>query len=126
LLGLSEISNDIRDVVAAADEGHEGARLAIDHLVHSIRHWIGAFLVELGGVDALVFTAGIGENHPRIREAACNGLESFGIRIDSKKNAACRASEADIAHADSPARVFVIPANEELVLAHEVYRKLSH
>lgn len=126
LLGLSEVSNDIRDIAAAAAAGHDGARLAIDHLVHSIRHWIGAFLVELGGVDALVFTAGIGENNVALRKAVCAGLEGFGIRLDPEKNAQCRAVEADIAAADSHARVLVIPANEELVLAREVRRMLSN
>ncbi|MEO0016751.1 MAG: hypothetical protein RLZZ522_34 [Verrucomicrobiota bacterium] len=125
LLGLSGISNDIRDVKQAAREGNPDARLALDHLVHSIRHWIGAFMLELGGLDALVFTAGIGENGPDIRAAVCAGLENFGLQLDAAKNTACQATEADLATADSPARILVIPANEELVLAREVFRKLS-
>jgi acetate kinase len=125
LLGLSGVSNDIRDVREAAASGNPDAQLALDTLVHSIRHWIGAFLVELGGIDALVFTAGIGENNTALRAAVCRNLEAFGIRLDSGKNDACQASESDISTAESPARVFVIPANEELVLAREVFRKLS-
>jgi acetate kinase len=125
LLGLSGVSNDIRDIVDAASSGNPDAQLALDSLVHSVRHWIGAFMIELGGIDALVFTAGIGENNPGLRAAVCQNLEGFGIHLDSAKNAACRATEADIAAAESPARILVIPANEELVLAREVYRKLS-
>jgi acetate kinase len=125
LLGLSGVSNDIRDVRQAADSGNPDAQLALDCLVHSIRHWIGAFMIELGGIDALVFTAGIGENNPVLRAAVCQGLEGFGIRLDPGKNAACRASECNIAADDSPAAILVIPANEELVLAREVFRKLS-
>jgi acetate kinase len=125
LLGLSGVSNDIRDVREAAASGNPDAQLALDCLVHSIRHWIGAFMLELGGIDALVFTAGIGENNPVLRAAVCQGLEGFGIRLDPGKNAACRASEGNIAADDSPAAILVIPANEELVLAREVFRKLS-
>jgi len=125
LLGLSGVSNDIRDVREAAASGNQDAQLAIDCLVHSIRHWIGAFMIELGGIDALVFTAGIGENNPELRAAVCHGLDGFGIRLDPGKNAACRAAEENIAADDSAAAILVIPANEELVLAREVFRKLS-
>jgi acetate kinase len=125
LQGLSGVSNDIRDVNAAAGEGNADAQLAIDTLVHSIRHWTGAFLLELGGLDALVFTAGIGENGAALRAAVCKDLEAFGIRLDPAKNEACRATEAVISADDSAVKILVIPANEELVLAREVYRKLS-
>jgi len=125
LLGISAISNDMRDIYAAAAAGNPQAQLALDTLVHSIRHWTGAFHFELGGMDALVFTAGIGENGPLIRAAACAGLESFGIRLDPDKNAACAGTECDISAAGSAVRILVIPANEELVLAREVFRKLS-
>jgi acetate kinase len=125
LLGLSGVSNDIRDIIDAASSGHTDAQLALDVLVHSIRHWIGAFMIELGGIDSLVFTAGIGENNASLRAAVCAGLEGFGIHLDPAKNEACRATEVDIATDGSPVRVLVIPANEELVLAREVFRKLS-
>ncbi len=125
LLGLAGVSNDIRDVKEAAKNGNPDARLALDHLVHSIRHWVGAFMLELGGLDALVFTAGIGENGPDIRAAVCANLESFGIQLDPAKNAACQATEADLGSSGSPVKILVIPANEELVLAREVFRKLS-
>lgn len=125
LLGLSGVSNDIRDIHAAANSGNPDARLALDVLTHSARHWAGAFHFAMGGVDALAFTAGIGENGTPTRAAVCAGLESFGIRIDPARNEACKGSEALISTDDSPVKVFVIPANEELVLAREVYRKVS-
>ncbi len=124
LLGVSGISNDARDINAAAAEGNPDAQLAIDTMIHSIRHWIGAFQLELGGLDALVFTAGIGENGAATRAAVCKDLEAFGIHLDSAKNAACRATEAVISTDESLVKIIVIPANEELVLAREVYRKL--
>jgi acetate kinase len=125
LLGIAGVSNDIRDINAAAEAGNPDARLALDALVHSIRHWTGAFHFELGGLDALVFTAGIGENNAAIRAAVCANLEPFGIRLDAADNAACHASECDIGAAGSAVRILVIPANEELVLAREVFRKLN-
>jgi acetate kinase len=125
LLGLSGVSNDIRDVTAAATEGNPDAQLALDALAHSIRHWIGAFMIELGGIDALVFTAGIGENNTAIRAAVCAGLEPFGLHLDAEKNAATPAAETDLSRENSPAKILLIPANEELVLAREVFRKIS-
>jgi acetate kinase len=125
LLGISGVSNDIRDVYAAASDGNADAQLAIDSLVHSIRHWIGAFQFDLGGLDALVFTAGIGENGAVIRAEVCKNLEGFGIILDPAKNDACRATETIISADNSAVKIIVIPANEELVLAREVYRKLS-
>jgi acetate kinase len=125
LLGVSGVSNDIRDVNAAALKGDPDAQLAIDSLVHSIRHWTGAFHFDLGGLDALVFTAGIGENGAAIRASVCKDLEAFGIHLDPEKNEACRATESIISTDDSAVKIMVIPANEELVLAREVYRKLS-
>ena len=125
LLGLSGVSNDIRDINAAAASGNPDAKLALDALVHSIRHWIGAFILEMGGIDALVFTAGIGENGADTRAAVCANLEGFGLNLDPAKNSACRATEAAISCDNSPAMILVIPANEERVLAREVFRKLS-
>lgn len=125
LLGVSGVSNDIRDVNDAAEGGNADAKLAIDLLIHEIRRWASSFLFELGGIDALTFTAGIGENGAPIRAAVCEGLEAFGIKLDPELNATCRATETEISAADSPVKVLVIPANEELVLAREVFRKLS-
>lgn len=124
LLGISGVSNDIRDIGEAASKGNEDAKLALDALAHSIRHWIGAFYLELGGCDALVFTAGIGENDTAMRAAVCRDLEGLGIQLDVEKNASLRGSEGEISSDSSKAKVFVIPANEELVVARETARLL--
>lgn len=125
LLGLSGVSNDIRDINEASKAGNANATLAVDHLIDSIRHWVGAFAWQMGGLDALVFTAGIGENGKDLRAAVCAGLEEFGLILDPKRNEVCRAEEAQLQADESRVKVFVIPANEELVLAREVYRKIS-
>jgi acetate kinase len=124
LLGLSGISNDLRDVKAAADKGDARAQTAIDTFVHSIRHWVGAFWLELGGCDALVFTAGIGENNAWLRSAVCAGLEGLGLTLDASINVAA-SPEMNLATSASATRVLVIPANEELVVARETARLLS-
>lgn len=126
LLGTSGVSNDIRDIQAAAAEGNEPARLALDVFVHEARRWIGAYLVELNGLDALVFTAGIGENRAEIRSAVCANLDQLGLRLDAAKNATTRAQEAFINSEDSAVKIMVIPTNEELVVAREVKRLLEH
>lgn len=126
LKGLSGVSNDVRDVQAAADAGNEQARLAMDVFVHEIRRWIGAYLIELNGLDALVFTAGIGENRTELREAICRDLQSFGLELDPVLNRSTRATEAVISTSASRAKIMVIPTNEELVVAREVRRQLQH
>jgi len=125
LLGLSGVGNDLRDIRAAADAGNPRAQLALDVFVHSTRHWIGAFLLELGGCDALVFTAGIGENNPDLRAAICTGLADLGLVIDPAKNAALRGAEGEISAVNSRGKIFVIPANEELVVARETLRCIA-
>jgi acetate kinase len=124
LLGLSGSSNDVRDIKASADQGGARAKVALATFVQSIRHWIGAFWVELGGCDALVFTAGIGENNPWLREAVCANLGDLGLVLDPARNATA-AHETDLATASSRTRVLVIPANEELVVARETARLIS-
>ena len=125
LLGLSGVSNDLRDILAAATQGNARARGALDVFIHSIRHWIGAYLVELGGCDALVFTAGIGENNPDLRTEICAGLGELGVQLDATKNAALKGAEGEISAAASRTKVFVIPANEELVVARETLRCIA-
>ncbi len=123
LLGLSGVSNDARDIREAAAQGNADATLATEVLVDSIRHWAGSFFFKMGGAEALTFTAGIGENDAALRAAVCSGLEELGIHIDQEANAAtCRGKEGFISTADSKLKVIVIPANEELVIAREVYR----
>lgn len=124
LLGLSGVGNDLRDIRAAALAGDRRAELAIEVYVHSIRHWIGASLAELGGCDALVFTAGIGENNAWLREMVCAGLTGLGIDLDVDRNAAARPGE-DLSVPGAPARILVIPANEELVVARETARRVA-
>jgi acetate kinase len=126
MLGLSGVSNDMRDVQEAAGNGNARARLALGVFVHSIRHWIGAYLFQLNGADAIVFTAGIGENEKRIREMVCAGLDWFGITLDPQKNNAYqRGQEAVISTTDSRVKIMVVPTNEEIVVAREVKKLLE-
>ena len=126
LLGLSGVSNDVRDISEAVDQGNEEAQLAVDVLIDSIRHWAGSFFFKMGGAEAIAFTAGIGENRADFRSAVCSGLEELGVRIDPEANAGMiRGVEGIISYPDSAIRVMVIPANEELVVAREVYRKIQ-
>ena len=119
------MSNDIREVEAAAAQGNASARMALDVLVASARHWIGGYFFELNGADAIVFTAGIGENRPELREAICANLDQLGIVLDVSKNNSTRAREGVISATNSRVKVLVIPANEELVVAREVKRFLE-
>lgn len=125
LKGLSGVSNDIRDIEAAVAKGDAKAKLAIDAFVASARHWIGSYFLQLNGADALVFTAGIGENGKETRAAICANLDNLGIKIDDAKNASIKATEADISAPDSRVKIFVIPTNEELVVAREAKRFLE-
>jgi len=115
MLGLTGTS-DMRDVSTAADAGDAAAQLALDVYHHRIRHYLGAYLVTLGSVDAIVFTAGVGENSPETRAAALAGLESLGIRIDPERNAA---RGPVISTDDSPITVLVVKTNEELEIARQ-------
>jgi acetate kinase len=126
LKGISGVSNDIRDVQSEAATGNVNAKLALDVLVHQTRHWIGAYLVQLNGADALVFTAGIGENRPELREAICANLDQLGIVLDKEKNSSARAQEADLSATNSRVKILVIPTNEEVVVAREVKRFLEN
>ena len=125
LLGVSGVSNDVRDIADAAKNGNKNAQLALDVFVASARHWIGSYFLQLNGADAIVFTAGTGENRTELRAAICANLENLGIKIDAEKNNSCRATEAVISAADSAVKIFVIPTNEELVVARETKRFLE-
>lgn len=123
LLGLSGVSNDARDIRDAAAEGNEDAQLATDVLIDSIRHWAGSFFFKMGGAEVISFTAGIGENDAELRAKVCAGLEDLGVVIDPAANeATIRGAEGIISAPESKIKVCVIPANEELVIAREVYR----
>jgi acetate kinase len=125
LLGVSGVSNDMRDVAEAASQGNAKAKLALDVFVASARHWIGSYFLQLNGADAVVFTAGAGENQAELRAAICANLENLGITLDDAKNRGARATEAIISAADSAVKIFVIPTNEELVVAREAKRFLE-
>ncbi|MBX6312658.1 MAG: acetate/propionate family kinase [Isosphaeraceae bacterium] len=109
---------DLRDIEAAADQGDERAKLAIDVFLASIRHYLGAYLVELGGADAIVFTGGIGENSARIRAGVCRDLGWFGIMLDEAQNASAR-GECLVSASDSRVQVWAVPTNEEIVVARQ-------
>ena len=125
LKGLSGVSNDIRDISSAAEQGNANAKLALDVFVASARHWIGSYFFQLNGADAIVFTAGIGENRAELRAAICADLDQLGIVLDPAKNAATKATEAVISADSSKVKVLVIPTNEELVVARETKRLLE-
>ena len=122
LLGLSGVSNDLRDVRRAAQSGNRRADLALDLFCYRLKKYIGAYTAVLGRVDALVFTAGIGENGPGIRERSCAGLEALGYRLDPTKNVAKASGLRDIAARDSEKRIFVIPTDEEAMIARDTAR----
>jgi acetate kinase len=118
LLGLSG-HNDMRDVHAAAAAGDEAAQLAFDVYLHRLKHYIGGYVAQLGRLDALVFTAGVGENSPEVRAEAVEGLEVLGIRLDPARNAAPSHDPRLISTDDSAVAVLVIPTNEELEIARQ-------
>lgn len=118
LLGLSEVSGDVRDLEAAASKGNERAQLALDVFTTEIRRHLGGLMIELGGLDVLVFTGGIGENGVGIRSAVCANLEEFGIKLDNRANASPK-GEAKISDANSGAQIWVLPTNEEIIVARQ-------
>lgn len=118
-------SSDMRDIHARNAAGDERARLALDMFIHRIRHYLGAYFFTLGKVDALVFTAGIGENDPITREKCCEGLAPFGVILDGEKNRIGRGQAREIGTAKSPVKIFVIPTNEELEIARQTLEVLN-
>jgi acetate kinase len=124
LLGVSGISGDMREIEAGIMNGNERAKVAFDIYEYRIRKYIGAYSVALDGVDAIVFTAGIGENSPFLRQRVCEGLGFLGVAIDEEKNKS-RGKEIDITGEDSKVKVLVIPTNEELVIARDTLEIVS-
>jgi acetate kinase len=119
------LSNDIRDIQDAAAKGNAKAQLALDVFVSEARRWIGGYFFQMNGADAIVFTAGIGENRAELRAAICANLDQLGIVLEAEKNNSTRAIEAVISAASSRVKVLVIPTNEELVVAREAKRLLE-
>ncbi|HCO24472.1 MAG TPA: acetate kinase [Gimesia maris] len=123
LLGVSNVSSDFREVQQAADSGNDRAQLAIEMFADRIRSTIGSLAVTLGGVDALVFTAGIGEHSYQLRRLVLNGLECLGLQLDEDKNQHCRA-DCEIASNQSSGRILVIHTREEQMIARETHQLL--
>ena len=124
VLGISGVSSDFRDLEAAANDGNERAALALEKFAYEVRKFIGAYASAMGGVDAIVFTAGLGENSATMRSSIMTGLDYMGAKIDPEKNKIA-GQEAEISAADSKVRVFVIPTNEELMIARDTQALVS-
>ena len=124
LMGLSGVSSDMRDVYTAAEAGNERAQMTLDIWAYRVKKYIGAYAAAMGGLDAVIFTAGIGENDKRSRASVCEGLEFMGIKLDPEKTN-IRGVEAEISAADSKVKVWVIPTNEELAIARDTLELVS-
>jgi acetate kinase len=124
LLGISGLSGDMRQIVAAMKDGNPRAKLAFDIFVHHLQSGIGAMIAVLGGVDALVFSAGIGEHSPEVRAAACANFGFLGLKLDAAKNAQSPADQ-EISLSDSAVRVLIIHAQEDWAIAQECSRLLA-
>lgn len=125
VLGLSGISNDFRELLKAASEGNRRAQLAVEVFCYRVKKYIGAYMAVLGGADCIVFTAGIGENNPAIREKICSGLEELGVVIDKEKNDSTKGTLAEISAPESRVKIYVIPTNEELLIAKDTYKLIT-
>ena len=122
LLGISGISSDCRDITDAKDAGNKRAALAMDVLVHYIKKIIGSYVAEMNGIDALVFTAGIGENDRYVREQVCKNMSYLGIEIDEELNMTCpRGEDVELTKNGAKVRTFVLPTNEEYMIALDTY-----
>jgi acetate kinase len=122
LLGISGVSNDMREVVDAAAAGNTRADLAVEIFCYRIKKYVGAYTAVLGRVDALVFTGGIGENAAGIRERACRGLDGIGYVLDASRNIASARGPRDVSADGSPHRILVIPTDEEMMIARDTAR----
>jgi len=117
LMGISGLSSDVRDLEEEMEGGNERAKLAMDVYCYRIRKYVGAYAAAMGGLDALIFTAGVGENSPFVRKSVCDGLDFFGVSLDEKKNEERSSQARKISSDTSKADIFVIPTDEELVIA---------
>jgi acetate kinase len=116
--GMSDVSSDFRDINAAMNEGNEKAKTAFDVFVYRVAKYIGGYVAAMNGVDAITFTAGVGENDPKVREEVCKYFGYLGLNLDAEANNA-RGKEIMISTPDSKVKAFVIPTNEELAIARE-------
>jgi acetate kinase len=122
LLGLSGLTNDMRTLQQQAKENDRRARVAIEVFCYRAKKYIGAYLAAMAGADAIVFTGGIGENSPEIRAQICEGLDFFGLKLDTIKNEQASGRELRITTDDSKLHAFVIPTDEELLIARDTLR----
>ncbi|MBZ0263380.1 acetate kinase [bacterium] len=122
LIGISGESSDMRDIVEEMEKGNDRARLAFDVFTYRVRKYLGSYAAIMGGLDAVVFTGGIGENSPQVRAASLKGLEFIGVDLDKDRNFAKASGEREVSADSSRVKVFVIPTNEELVIALETKR----
>jgi len=124
VLGVSGVSSDFRDIEEAAEKGNERAELALKIFAYRVRKYIGAYAAAMGGIDAIVFTAGLGENSPEMRADVCKGLEFLGVEIDPEKNNV-RGKEVDVSKDGSKVKVLLIPTNEELMIARDTMELIN-
>ncbi len=124
VLGVSGVSSDFRDLEDAAAKGNERAQMALDMFCYQVKRYVGAYAAAMGGVDAIVFTAGVGENDIHTRQQVCAGLEFLGVKLDADRNNV-RGKVTEISAADSKVKVFLIPTNEELAIAQDTLRLCS-
>lgn len=125
MLGISGKSSDLREVLEGAASGDDKCRLAIEMIAYRIKQYVGSYAAALNGVDALCFTGGIGENAALIREKVCSGLEFMGLELDTNKNDQRSDDARDIATSASTGKIFVIPTNEEFVIANDTYKVVN-
>ena len=126
LLGISGVSSDLRDIEEAAEKGNPRAALAVEILVYEVKKYIGAFTAAMGGLDAVAFAGGIGENSWRVREAVCREMEFLGIFLDAEMNRQPASADRVISRAESKVAVLVVYTNEEIIVARETVRVLGH
>ncbi|WEK55742.1 MAG: acetate kinase [Candidatus Cohnella colombiensis] len=122
LLGISGVSGDLREVIEAMDEGNNNAKVAFEMYVYRIKKYIGAYIAAMNGVDAIIFTAGVGENSSILRQKVCEDMSFFGIDFDEAKNVVRSSEPRDITSDESKVKVLVVPTNEELIIARDTYR----
>lgn len=122
LVGVSGLSSDLRDIIQGMKEGHSGATLAYNMYIQRIRKYIGAYAAEMNGVDTIIFTGGVGENSSLVRKDVCDGLSYIGVHLDEEKNLEISNVERKISTEDSRVEIYVIPTNEELMIARDTVR----
>jgi acetate kinase len=124
VLGISGVSSDFRDIEEAADNGNERAKLALDVFIHKVKKYIGSYIAVMNGADAIIFTAGLGENSATMRSAICKDMSFLGIELDEAKNN-IRGKETDLSKEGSKVKVFLVPTNEELMIARDTMKLVN-